>query len=169
MATTAADGTGTGILTRAAFMSAFPALRTAILAEWSEVDEPALAATGGELDKVVALLAERTTRTKALLRRQLEELYRVVTQPLEPLPDARPEKSAAADGAEKPPQMDQIVEELERRMGQLIRELRGGLLDNARDRVKENVFFSLLVALGFGFIVGVVFYGSSSRGRGRGD
>ena len=47
---------------------------------------------------------------------------------------------------------------------QVMRELRGGMLQDARGKVRENVFFSLLVALGLGFIVGVLFNGP---GRGK--
>lgn len=161
---------------KAAFASAFAALRPAIAAEWAEIDDDALAATDGDLDRVVALVAERTTRTKALIRRQLEELFRVVTEPA-PAAHAAPrgrargdraaERTATADrGAAhgNPPGVDQLLAELERRTAQIMRELRGGFFDNTRDRVRDNIFFSLLVAIGFGFIVGVLFNGSN-RGK----
>ncbi len=48
-----------GTMSKAAFVAAFPALREAILGEWSELDAAALDATAGELDKVVALVIER--------------------------------------------------------------------------------------------------------------
>jgi hypothetical protein len=146
--------------TKAAFANAFPTLRPAILGEWTELDEAALAATGGELDKVVALIAERTAHTKALVRRHLEELYRVVTQPIaEPNPGRPRRARAEAVGADGLPHIDNLIEEFERRTAHVIRELRGGFLDGARDRVKDNVFFSLLCAIGLGFIVGVLFTG----------
>jgi hypothetical protein len=156
------------------FANAFAALRPAIAAEWTEVDDEALLATDGDLDRVVALIAERTTRTKALIRRQLEELYRVVTEPA-PAAHAAPRgrtrsPRAGERGSERPadggaqPGVDQLLAELERRTAQIMRELRGGFLDNTRDRVRDNLFFSLIVAIGFGFIVGVLFNGSN-RGK----
>jgi hypothetical protein len=161
-------------LSKTAFANAFSTLRPAILGEWSPLDEASLAATSGDLDKVVALVAERTAHTKALVRRQLEELYRVVTTPTAEVHTAasgagrsrRPRPAAEADGqgTGHAPNLDHLIEEFERRTSHIIRELRGGFLDGARDRVRHNVFFSLLVTLGLGFIVGVLFTGGS-RGK----
>jgi hypothetical protein len=170
------------VLSKSAFADAFSTLRPAILGEWSQLDEAALAATAGDLDKVVLLVAERTAHTKALVRRQLEELYRVVTTPLPEVHTAasgaghasaqtrprRPRPAAEAEGQGQGqgqgPNLDHLIEEFERRTSHIIRELRGGFLGGARDRVRDNVFFSLLVTLGLGFIVGVLFTGG---GRGK--
>lgn len=156
---------------KATFASAFSALRPLITAEWDAVDEASLTATDGDLDRVVALVAERTERTKALIRRQLEELYRVALEPASSAPRggrgrARATRGDAQSGdrtgeASGAPGVDQLLAELERRTAQIMRELRGGFFDQTRDRVRGNVFFSLLVAIGFGFIVGVLFTGSS--------
>lgn len=159
----AEDSAGFG---KAAFAGAFATLQPALLAEWGELDAESLAATDGDLDRVIALVAERTTRTKALVRRQLEEIFRVVSEPI-PSAAARPRgrgPDRAGDrgpGRSDPPGVDQLLAELEKRTAQIMRELRGGLLDNTRDRVRDNIFFSLLVAIGFGFIVGVLFTGSN--------
>ncbi len=150
-----------GVVNNAAFASAFPALRPVILGEWSEVDEKGLAETAGELDRVVALVAERTGHTKTLVRRHLDELYYVVTKPpAEPAASFRPRRSPA----EAHPPLGDILEELERRTTHIISELRGGFMSEARDRVKQNVIFSLLVSVGLGFIVGVL-YSGFSRGK----
>lgn len=157
---------GGSTFSKSAFADAFSTLRPAILGEWSQVDDTALAATSGELDKVVVLIAERTAHTKALVRRQLEELYRVVMIPAaEPGHTGRQRRPrAAADGEVHGANLDHLIEEFERRTSHIIRELRGGFLGGARDRVRDNVFFSLLVTLGLGFIVGVLFTGGS-RGK----
>jgi hypothetical protein len=160
-----------------AFSRSFSGLQPAILEEWDEVDEESLLATGGELDKVLALLAERTQRTKALLRRQLEELYFVVKEeePAEPgAPKTGPgrrhgqgqrQAERGAHGRRHgPEQYGELLKEFEERTAHIVKELRGNLFDGARGRVKENVFFSLLIALGLGFIVGVLFTGG---GRGK--
>lgn len=148
---------------KAAFASAFATLSPALLAEWGEVDAEALAATDGDLDRVVALIAERTSRTKALVRRQIEEIFRVVSEPVTS-GAARP-RGRGPERAAGQPGVDQLLAELEKRTAQIMRELRGsGVLDNTRDRVRDNIFFSLLVAIGFGFIVGVLFNGSN-RGK----
>ena len=149
---------------KTAFHAAWENLQPAILEEWSQVDAAALNDTDGELDKVVALIAERAVRTKALVRRQLTELYYVVSEP----PVApRSSHTASTDRSPKsavPETVDAMLQELERRAAQVMRELRGGMLQDARGKVRENVFFSLLVALGLGFIVGVLFNGP---GRGK--
>jgi len=162
------------VLSKGAFANAFPTLRPAILGEWSQLDEAALAATSGDLDKVVALIAERTAHTKALVRRQLEEIYRVVLTPAAEVHTAasgagrsrRPRPAADGDGAAagQGANIDHLIEEFERRTAHIVRELRGGFLDGARGRVRDNVFFSLLVTLGLGFIIGVLFTGGN-RGK----
>ena len=155
-----------GTMSKAAFVAAFPALREAILGEWSELDAAALDATAGELDKVVALVAERTSHTKTLSRRQLEELFQVVMQPPAQArrgSAARARRAAAGhvpgdgDGGH----VDQLLEELERRTAHIMRELRGGFLDGARSSIREHTIFSLIVSVGLGFIVGVLFTGFS--------
>lgn len=156
-----------GQLGRAAFQGAFANLRPVILSEWPEVSETALTATAGELDQVVALIAERTSHTKALVRRQLEELYRVVTQPADSGAGARRKNGVERGGfGHGSPAVDELISELERRASRVVRELRGGILDGARDRVRGNVLFSLLISIGLGFIVGVVFMGVG-RGNGK--
>lgn len=149
---------------KAAFASAFSALQPVLLAEWGELDAESLAATAGDLDRVVALIAERSSRTKVLVRRQLEEIFNVVTEPVSAgATRARArggERTAERTGAGQPG-VDQLLAELEKRTAQIMRELRGGFVDNTRDRVRDNIFFSLLVAIGFGFIVGVLFTGSN--------
>lgn len=155
-----------GGMSKAAFTAAFPALREAILSEWSELDEKALDATSGELDKVVALVSERTSHTRTLARRQLEEIFHVVNQPP---PQARVGAAGRArrpgagqgqgDGEAGHLHVDQLLEELERRTAHVMRELRGGLFDNARASIREHTIFSLIVSVGLGFIVGVLFTG----------
>lgn len=65
-------------------VSCLPRLVSTILGEWSQIDERDLFATHGEFDKAVALIAERTGYTKALARRQLEEIYEAVPRPSRP-------------------------------------------------------------------------------------
>jgi ElaB/YqjD/DUF883 family membrane-anchored ribosome-binding protein len=162
MAVMAEDRAGFG---KAAFASAFSALQPVLLAEWGELDAESLAATEGDLERVVALIAERSSRTKVLVRRQIEEIFNIVTEPV-----SSGAARARARGGERTaertgqPGVDQLLAELEKRTAQIMRELRGGFVDSTRDRVRDNIFFSLLVAIGFGFIVGVLFTGSN-RGK----
>ena len=63
-----------------------------------------------------------------------------------------------------PAESDAMLADLEQRAAHLLRDLRGGMLNDARGKVRENVLFSLVIAIGFGFIVGVLFTG---WGRGK--
>ena len=79
-----AEDTATRELNRSAFQESFAKVSPAILAEWEQIEAAALSATGGELDKVVTLIADRTAHTKALVRRQLQELWQVSMEPGRP-------------------------------------------------------------------------------------
>lgn len=149
-------------LTKGEFASAFADLQPAILAEWPQLSAAALAGTEGDLERVVGLLAEQTTHTKALIRRQLEELHRVLSTPPQPRPPSG-QRARRGDPALHE-SVDDMLHDLEERAAHLLRDLRGGMLNDARGKVRENVLFSLIIAIGFGFIVGVLFTG---WGRGK--
>jgi hypothetical protein len=145
-------------LGKSEFASAFADLQPAILAEWPQVDAAGLTATGGELEPVIGLIAEKTAHTRALVRRQLEELYRVHMAP-------PPRVRGAGGHRELQESVDAMMHDLEKRAARILRELRGGMLSSARGKVQDNIIFSLLVSLGLGFIVGVLFIGWGRRGK----
>ncbi len=60
---------------RAQFHGAFPQLASAILEEWPQIDAESLASANADLEKVIALVVERTGHTKTLVRKQLEEIF----------------------------------------------------------------------------------------------
>ena len=136
------------------FASVFKTLQPAILTEWPEVDAAALADTDGDLDSAVTLIAQHTEHTKTLVRLQLEELYRISL--------VVPPRHRAAAGYQIPESVDALLHDLEKRAAQILRDLRGGALQDARNKVTDNLFLSLLISVGLGFIVGVFFMG---RGR----
>lgn len=156
-------------LNKSAFHGAFAKLSPAILEEWgAKLEATELAATEGDYDKVVALIVERTAHTKALVRRQLEEIYRVVTAPPRAA-DARRMARAAGEGvqaaiSEAMESVDDVLHEIEKRTAKLMRDLRGNVIDQARGKLRDHLVLSLFVTLGLGFIVGVIFNGLSSHG-----
>lgn len=156
-----ADDKAPPALTRATFLESWEQLAPLILSEWDQVDEESLEKTEGDLDRVVALLSERTARTKAMVRRLLFELYQVVHE--QPQRTRASSRRPQADSG-LPESVDAMVQDLERRAARVMRELRGGLLRDTSHKIHEHLLFSLLVTLGLGFIVGVLFTGS---GRGR--
>lgn len=150
-------------MTKAAFHAVWSQIAPLILAEWEQIDEEALEKTEGDLDKVAALVAERAGRTRAMAKRLLFELYQV-TVGTEPPPRTRASQRRQNGESPLPESVETMVHELERRAAQVMRELRGGFLRQTTHRIHDNLIFSLLVTLGLGFIVGVLFTGS---GRGR--
>jgi hypothetical protein len=136
------------------FKASFPTLKDAILAEWPVVDGDSLTATDGELEKVVALVAAKTEHTKTLVRRHLAELSTLDGKSA----DGGTSKKWATQGKE-------MFEKFEKRTADLVKELRGTVLVNAKDKVQQNLLVSLLMALGFGLVLGVIF--GSLRGRSR--
>jgi len=125
------------------FKEDFGTLQPLILKEWPSVDGSALAATGGDLDRVVTLVAEKTEHTKALVRRQLAELREMGLKGR-----ARAQRADA--------RFREVLDRLEKRTTELAKEIRGPMMENARGRLRENVFVSLLAALGLGFLLGAI-------------
>jgi ElaB/YqjD/DUF883 family membrane-anchored ribosome-binding protein len=118
-----------------------------ILEEWPELGVETLEATGGDLEKVIAAVSDAVGKTKATVRRQLAELHQLAQQ------------SADDDGvvARELRRLREMVERLESRTQDL-----ADLPKEARQRVEENLWTSLLVALGLGFLLGLL-----TRGGGR--
>ena len=163
-------------LLRTQFHGAFPQLASAILEEWPQLDAESLASAHADLEKVIALVVEKTGHTKALVRRQLEEIFHIVTAPVESVGQkgsgaaaafVHDAKAAAATVNEAAHDalhsVEAILAQFEKRTKPLLRELRGNVLTDARDKVREHWFLSLLVTLGLGFIVGVLISARPSR------
>ena len=154
---------------RAQFQSAFPQLASAILEEWPQLDAESLAAASADQEKVVELIAEKSGHTKTLVRKQLEEILQIVTAPVDGVrPDrhtmagfAHDARAAAATVGEAAHDalhsVEAILEKFEKRARPLLRELRGNVLTDARDKVREHWLLALLGTLGLGFLVGLLF------------
>src|SRR4051812_42846429 len=112
------NGVATG-LSQESFSGAFESLQSAILTEWPAVDGEALKATAGDLEKVIDLVAHTTEHTRSLVRKQITELST--------LEDGK-KKSAARDRAAD------VLERLEKRTTDLVKELRGTVLANAKEK-----------------------------------
>jgi len=130
------------------FARAFSAVEPLIREEWPGLDASALEATGGDLEKVTALVATHADRTKALVRRQLDELYELGTR-----------KAGKAHGAAPRPmewkELLDAVKRLETLAAEEARKVSDDLLPRAEAKVKENIWMSLLLSLGLGMILGL--------------
>lgn len=157
------------------FHAAFPQLASALLEEWPALQAEPLSATQGDLDKVIGLIVETTGHTKTLVRRQLGEILQIVTAPPESASgrargsgmasDARAAGAAVSDAAhEALLAVEAILSEFEKKSGHVLRDLRGSVLTPTRDAIRQHWFLSLLLSLGLGFIIGVLFHGLT-RGK----
>jgi len=146
--------TSTQVLSPDVFQSAFERVFGLILEEWPTVNVDALKETGGDFEKVTALVAETSGRTRALVKRQLGELVRVIDE----------NGSAPTEGSTRHKFQD-VVDMFEKKSRDLL-ELAKGEFPEARakleEKVEENLWTSLLIALGLGFILGLL-----TRGGGR--
>ena len=136
-----------GVVSADKFKSAFNDISALIREEWPEVEEAELADTGGELDDVVTLVAAKTEHSKVLVKRHLGELAQV----------------AGSGGHRTIERLRGALEDIEGRTKRIVEYARSDLAHDAGEKVRENVWVSLLVALGFGFLVGMLVRG----GRGR--
>lgn len=166
-------------MNRTQFHSAFPQLSSAVLEEWPQIEAEALSATHGELDKVVVLIVEKTGHTKTLARRQLEELYRIVTSPSESghftatargaaavfAHDARAAAATVSEAAhEALNSVEEVLAKFEKRTARLLRDLHlNTVVTHTGERIREHWLATLLVTLGLGFIVAAVAAGLSHR------
>ncbi|MBL9026155.1 MAG: hypothetical protein JNL21_28435 [Myxococcales bacterium] len=140
-----------------AFQRAFAAVSPLILEEWPGLDDKALAETEGDFDRVVALVADHTDRTRVVVRRKLGELL-VVAEKAEP---QRRENGAAAPAEARKPaleQMDEIiatVRRLEAFAADEAKRVSAKIIPAAESRVHKSPWMSLLFALGLGLIFGL--------------
>lgn len=144
------NGVAPSAASRESFKTNFAGLEAAILEEWPAVDKASLAATQGELDQVVELVAEKTEHTKTLVRKQLQELEKLAGERRD-----EPKKNKT----------EALLEAWEKKTAVLAKELREKVLVDAEKRVRENVLVSLLVALGLGLLVGLFIGGGRRGGR----
>jgi len=128
------------------FAQVFDRVQTLIVEEWPSVSKEALAQTGGDLEKVAAIVAESAGRTRALAKKQLAELASL----------AKDAKSASGDEVQRlRARFEGLVQELEQKSQSIVK--KGDDLEReARKKVEENLWTSLLVALGLGFILGLL-------------
>jgi hypothetical protein len=141
-------GTGNGQTTPADFSQQFDKLTPLIREEWPALDAARLAETKGDYDQVVALIAAETKHTKALVRKQLEELKRVSQDKNDELGSLR-----------------QILDRMQARTVELAGYVREQMMPEATQRAKKNFFTTLLIAIGLGFIVGFLLRGGRRGGN----
>lgn len=125
-----------------AFKRWFPKLIPLILQAWPSLDEAELRATEGDLEAVIALLAGKTGRTKIWARQQLDDIM------------------AAVDGVAASQPLKQFLDQLEQQVTEATAYLRRDLVKDMTGRMQGNVWVTVLVAIGLGFVAGFLVRGS---------
>jgi len=153
--------------------------------EWSSVDASALQETNGDADKVVSLIAETLDCTQLRVRRHLGELVVLATsqsteadlvesrvsamverfeEKLNPLIEDGTTRLKKAKAA-----MDSVIDDaqnkandIRNKVGDEINKHLDTTLPEAEEMIKQNLWSSLLIALGFGVIFGLLW---GTRGR----
>lgn len=137
------------------FAEAFSSVKPLICAEWPKVDPKALDKTKGNWAKVVDLVVAATDQKQDLVERQLGELQQVAAEDTPP----------AADAAEtKGRPMQEAMRSMQTKMNEVAEYVRRQMLDDAKTKARENFLVTLLLAIGLGFILGIIVRGF---GRGR--
>lgn len=147
------------------FAQGFDRLFPLMCQEWPQVTPEDLKAAEGDLDLTVELIAERSDRTKMLIRRQLAELHSL-SQPPEPMwRDLRENGEANGQPPSAPsPSIDDLLDLLERRTEKLVDRVKADVLPEVKAQAKRNLGTSILTALGVGFLLGL-FVAGGERDR----
>ena len=139
-----------------AFKATFSEVSVYIREEWPEVEADALAATEGDFDEVVNLVALSTASTKTKVKKHVAELKKLADDLERLKTPAEPEQSATEKAKD-------LLNKLEARATELKDVAPQDLVKDAQKTIEQNVWVSLLIALGFGFILGLLI----RDGRGR--
>ncbi len=161
----------------AEFRRAFESVAVLVREEWPTLDGALLDATEGDLERVTSLVAAHVDRTKVAARRQLLELLDVALES-EQASTAGPKNGEAAHSdaahertrsngvADKPEpksaradlQVDEVIAAIRRletfAAGEAKR-VSSKMVPVAEAKVRQNLWVSLIMALGFGMIVGL--------------
>ncbi len=132
------------------FAQQFERLSPMICEEWPQVDGDALAKTNGDYHSVVALISTETDHSKTLVKKQLEELSTIAN-----------ENGSSNNELRK---IRQMVERLQAKSQDVTAYVRGQMVEETRAKVVKSPLASLLMAVGFGFLLAMILRG---LGRGR--
>jgi ElaB/YqjD/DUF883 family membrane-anchored ribosome-binding protein len=119
------------------FRAAFERVRPLVEKEWPAIDGAALEATAGELDKVVDLVARETEKARDDVKQQLFALHAKATK-------------------RKLDRLEAIVDKLEKRTREIADKVKRDYAPKAEAKIKENLWTSLLIALGLGMLIGLL-------------
>ena len=153
--------TNTTTPAQSAFAHHFKAMVPLILSEWPQLLEENLLATEGDLDLAVAYISGETEHTQTLTRHHLDELATLAKSSDRRAPTSNGAAALAPDRDDdpEPSTVDQLLSDLETRTEHLIDEFKAEMLPELEKKARSNLGTSLLIALGLGFILGLLLGG----------
>jgi ElaB/YqjD/DUF883 family membrane-anchored ribosome-binding protein len=131
-------------LSRESFKQNFRTIVPLILAEWPHLSKKNLLETEGDLEHTIANIAEQTKHTRTLVQEHLKELTMLAS------------KKSTAMRSKAHSKVDELVHDLEDRTEQLVAEFKSEILPELENKARSNLGSSLLIALGLGFILGLM-------------
>lgn len=140
------------------FRTRFISVGPKILDQWSTVDPVELAATKGELGVVVDLVVRATDRSPSEIEAKLRALSALSEPVQEPARSPDEAKSAERRFGLAAKQMDEVlhaVKRFEAFAADEARKMKSELAPIAEKKIRANLWTSLLVALGLGFVLGL--------------
>jgi ElaB/YqjD/DUF883 family membrane-anchored ribosome-binding protein len=129
------------------FRQNFQQIVPLILAEWPQISKAKLLEAEGNLEEAISHIANQTQHTRTLVRSHLAELSGLAAEKSKHL------------RSEARTQVDHLIQDLETRTEQLMAEFKSEVLPELEQKARSNLGSSLLMALGFGFILGLLFGG----------
>lgn len=142
------------------FKQRYQDLLPLVLKEWPQLDKADLEAVQGNLDQAIHYIADKTDHTRTLVRHHLHELWLLAESRATKLRSLQNEGDDLATGEATPPsQTEQLIQELEKRTEHLIKEFKAELLPELEQKARSNLGSTLLMTLGLGFILGLLFGG----------
>ncbi len=136
------------------FSADFQQLLPLIRQEWPQVPRTALEETAGDYDALVAVIANKTEHTRALVGKQLDELRSIASQ--------RRANTGWLNDTELR-RLREMLNRLQHKSNDVAGYVRERLATDARSQVDQNPLVTLLMALGLGFVLGFMLRGSGGR------
>lgn len=131
------------------FSEHFAELVPLLVEEYEQVDRDTLERTEGDYGQVVALLADKTGKTKVRIKRELADLRDLAG---EPSPGKRE-------------QLRIMLEKVQAKSNEIADYVRQQMMVDAKSKVGENPLVSLAMAVGLGFLLGFLLRGLGGRER----
>ncbi|WP_035987679.1 hypothetical protein [Leptolyngbya sp. KIOST-1] len=144
-----------------AFKHQFNAMVPLILSEWPQLVEENLLATEGNLEQAVDYISGELDHTKTRIRRHLDELASLIEPAQTAVAKLSLPSADSSDNSDSalPATLDHLLDDLESRTEHLIAEFKAEMLPELEKKARSNLGTSLLVALGLGFILGLLLGG----------